>query len=113
MRKKAGLPASGVFFALTIEEAAAAARIGVNTIMKAITSGALPAKKNGTRTLIRPAALEQYLDSLPDHESLPVIKARNAAAAGAGAPICADLDLEPAPKPTHDGPPRRSLAAVD
>jgi hypothetical protein len=102
--KQTPLKESSVY-AMTIAEASSAARIGVNSLMKFVRKGDLSAKKVGTRTLILPDDLRDFLANLPSYEPLHVIKARNAAAEAAGAPLVADLDLPRASKPTH----RRSV----
>jgi hypothetical protein len=48
--------------------AAKAVNQGVNSIYNAINDGDLPAKKNGTRTIILDSDLKEWLSSLPDYE---------------------------------------------
>ena len=49
---------------MTIQQAAEATGLGQRTIQKRIDEKKLPAKKDGTRTLIRVVDLEAYIDSL-------------------------------------------------
>lgn len=52
--------------AMTRREAAAAVGVSLNTIERAIHSGALKAKSTGGRHLIRTVDLEAWLDGLED-----------------------------------------------
>jgi excisionase family DNA binding protein len=53
--------------ALSINDACVAAGVGRNTLYTAITSGALRARKLGTKTLILTADPRLWLESLPDY----------------------------------------------
>ena len=90
LRKRIDIQETGghpvTVYALTVRDAAIAAGVGRNSLMKVITSGDLVARKYGTRTLVLPSDLKRWLESLPRYEPLHRIKARNAGAAAADAP---------------------------
>ena len=48
------------------DEAAESTSLSRDSIIKAIKSGELHAKKYGTRYVIPPASLQAYIDALPD-----------------------------------------------
>ena len=50
---------------LTIAQACASSGLGRTKLYAAINDGDLPARKCGRRTIIIPAELSQYLESLP------------------------------------------------
>jgi excisionase family DNA binding protein len=50
---------------VTIKEACEMSRIGRTALYEAINSGALPARKHGSRTLILVNDLKKYAQSLP------------------------------------------------
>lgn len=52
--------------ALSRAEAAESASVSEDVIDAAIKTGALKAKKQGRRVLVRPADLESYVDALDD-----------------------------------------------
>ena len=51
--------------ALTINEACQLSRTGRTALYAAIKSGQLPARKRGSRTMILPNDLKQWVESLP------------------------------------------------
>ena len=53
--------------ALTVEEAAYAAKVSRSELYRALQRGDLMAKKQGRRTLILRADLQSYLDGLPKY----------------------------------------------
>lgn len=54
-------------YALSPAEAAEYAGVSETTIRHLIRTGALPAKKAGTRTLVLRSEVERWIDSLPAH----------------------------------------------
>ncbi|WP_375783030.1 MULTISPECIES: helix-turn-helix domain-containing protein [unclassified Bradyrhizobium] len=51
-----------------IDEACLVARVGRNTLYKAVDSGALRARKLGKKTLILREDLQRWLEDLPSYE---------------------------------------------
>ena len=54
---------------LSPEQASALTGIGLTSIRQAVATGALPARKHGTRTIILPDDLKSWLKTLPIIES--------------------------------------------
>ncbi|NOJ43376.1 helix-turn-helix domain-containing protein [Bradyrhizobium australiense] len=52
-------------FSLSPEEVSALTGIGLTSIREAAASGALTARKHGTRTIILPADVKRWLKTLP------------------------------------------------
>src|ERR1700759_2370002 len=59
---------------LTINEACQVLRNGRTALYDVVNSGALPARKRGSRTLIHTSDVKQYADSLPKIEAPPKSK---------------------------------------
>ncbi|WP_338689302.1 MULTISPECIES: helix-turn-helix domain-containing protein [Bradyrhizobium] len=53
--------------ALSINEASRLARVGRTQLYEALQAGELKAKKRGATTLILPAELKRWIESLPDY----------------------------------------------
>jgi excisionase family DNA binding protein len=54
--------------AFTVAEACRIARVGRTALYQAISSGALTARKRGRKTLLLPADLQKWIQSLPTFE---------------------------------------------
>jgi len=54
--------------AYSITEASEATSLGRSTIEDAVSTGRLPARKFGARTLILASDLQAFLESLPSHK---------------------------------------------